>query len=75
MSRRYELATRLREIANELTDYGAPTEEVLISCREAARLLNRNPSTISLMIQDGRLDKVTIGESTGIRLSQIRGMM
>ena len=75
MSRRNELATRLYEIANELSDYGAPQEEILISCREAARLLHRTPSTISLMIQDGRLTKTTISGSTGIKLSEIRQMM
>jgi len=75
MSRQHELATRLREIANELTDYGSPTEEILVSCREAARLLHKNPTTISLMVRDGRLTKTTIAGSTGIRLSEIRGMM
>ena len=46
--------------------------EVLVSCNEAARLLGRNPSTISEMIREKRLEKVTIGKSTGIRLSEIR---
>lgn len=47
-------------------------EEVLVSCNEAARLLGKNPSTISEMIREKRLEKVTIGKSTGIRLSEIR---
>lgn len=47
-------------------------EEVLVSCNEAARLLGKNPSTISEMIREKRLEKVTIGRSTGIRLSEIR---
>lgn len=44
---------------------------VVVSCTEAARLLNVTPKTISAMIRDGRLTKVTIGGSTGIRLSEI----
>ena len=76
MSRQHELATRLYEIANELSDCGAPVDgDVLVSGREAARLLHKNPTTISLMIRDGRLTKTTIAGSTGIRLSEIRGMM
>lgn len=47
-------------------------KEVLVSCNEAARLLGKNPSTISEMIREKRLEKVTIGKSTGIRLSEIR---
>ena len=47
-------------------------EEVLISCLEADRLLGKTPPTVSKMIKDGRLHKTTIGESTGIRLSEIR---
>lgn len=46
--------------------------EVLVSCTEAARLLGKTPATISTMIRDGRLSKTTIGQSTGIRLSEIR---
>ena len=51
------------------------TGEVLVSCNEAARLLGRNPSTVSEMIRDKRLEKVTIGRSTGIRLSEIRNII
>lgn len=46
--------------------------EVLVSCVEAARLLRKSPTTISNMIREGRLKKVTIGNSTGIRLSEVR---
>jgi len=49
--------------------------EVLVSCNEAARLLGRNPSTISEMIREKRLEKVTIGRSTGIRLSEIKRLI
>lgn len=45
---------------------------VLVSCTEAARLLGKSTKTISTMLKEGRLRKVTIGESTGIRLSDIR---
>ncbi len=46
--------------------------DVLISCTEAARLLQKSTATISLMLKDGRLRKETIGISTGIRLSEVR---
>lgn len=49
--------------------------DVLVSCNEAARLLGRNPSTISEMIREKRLEKVTIGRSTGIRLSEIKRLI
>lgn len=45
--------------------------EVVVSCTEAARLLGKTTKTISMMIRDGRLNKVTIGNSTGILLSEI----
>ena len=45
--------------------------EVLVSCKEAARLLGCSPNTITNMLREGRLHRATIGESTGIRLSEI----
>lgn len=45
--------------------------DVVVSCTESARLLGVTPKTISAMIRDGRLTKVTIDGSTGIRLSEI----
>lgn len=47
---------------------------VLVSCTEAARLMGVTTTTVSKMIREKRLNKVTLGESTGIRLSQIRGI-
>ena len=74
-----DIATRLEKAVVELTivtdglasaikerDYG-----ILVSCTEAARLLGKTKVTISTMIREKRLTKVTIGESTGIRLSEI----
>lgn len=49
-------------------------EVVLVSCNEAARLLGVTPPTITNMLRQHRLTKVTIGNSTGIRLSEIRGI-
>lgn len=49
----------------------ANNSDVLISCHEAARLLGKTPPTISKMLKDGRLHKTTIGDSTGIRLSEV----
>lgn len=54
--------------------FGGPTHkfnDVLVSCTEAARLLGITPKTISMMLRDGRLKKVTLGKSTGIRLSDL----
>lgn len=50
---------------------GVKYKEILVSGIEAARLLNVTPATITRYIRIGKLDKVTIGCSTGIRLSQI----
>lgn len=46
-------------------------EGVLLSCTESARLLGVTKKTISEMIKSGRLHKVTIGSSTGIRYSEV----
>ncbi len=46
-------------------------DNVLISCREAARLLGKSPATISIMLKDGRLRRTTLGENTGILLSDV----
>ena len=48
-------------------------ENVLISCVEASRLLGVTPTTITSLLNRHKLHKVTIGRSTGIRLSEIRG--
>lgn len=53
---------------NNLRDEG----EVIISCTEAARLLGKTKQTIATYIKQGRLHKVTVGRSTGIRLKEIR---
>ena len=70
MQRRLErIVEELKDIANERRDND---DVVIVSCKEAARLLGVSPKTVSMMLRDGRLDKSTIGGSTGIRLSQIR---
>ena len=66
-----------RERIDKLTEQiekmnSATTEVVLVSCKEAARLLGTSSKTVSVMIRDGRLTKTRIGPSTGIRLSDIR---
>ena len=47
-------------------------DNVLVSGNEAARLLGVSPTTVSIMIKQHRLERVTIGVSSGIRLSAIR---
>ncbi len=68
-----DIATRLEAVVNRL-EKSLDQSEVLVSCNEAARLLGRSNKTISAMLKDGRLSKTTIGQSTGIRLSDLRGM-
>lgn len=69
---------RIDNLLKELAIYNGRNEradgEVLVSCQEAARLLGVTPPTISVMLGQRRLTKVTIGPSTGIRLSEIRSI-
>ena len=63
---------RMDALIAELERFSCRDTDVLVSCTEAARLLHKSPVTISAMIRQGRLKKVTIGQSTGIRLSEVR---
>ena len=71
---------RLERIASELADITASLdraiqsrdEDILVSGVEAARLLGKSENTICQMVKDGRLHRVTIGPSTGIRLSEVQ---
>lgn len=65
-----QLDALVDEIVKRVSD-GKKSEDVLVSCIEAARLLGRAPNTITRMLREGRLHRVTIGDSTGIRLSEI----
>ena len=62
---------RIYALTDELERFNNSLSEVLVSCREAARLLKRTPATISMMLRDGRLKRTTIDGSTGILLSEI----
>lgn len=44
---------------------------ILVSCNEAARHLKVSPATISRWVSIGKVEKVTIDGSSGIRMSQI----
>ena len=69
----------LTSVVNKLTSvaedierkYERRDEEVLVSGVEAARLLGRSENAVSRMVKDGRLHRVTLGASTGIRLSEV----
>lgn len=73
------IAERLEAVTNDLAMVADGLEKaikenydnILVSCTEAARHLGITSTTLSRYIKEGRLDKVTIGESTGIRYSQI----
>lgn len=71
-----ETQRRLEHIMVELHDIinnGRGREDtIIISCKEAARLLDVSQKTISMILRDGRLKKITIGGSTGISLSDIQ---
>ena len=70
-----ETQRRLEHIMAELHDIisgQGPEETIIISCKEAARLLGVSPKTVSMMLRDGRLKKITIGGSTGISLHDIK---
>jgi len=68
-----ELSTSERFLITELTEQlRTRHNDILVSCSEAARLLNVTPATVSTYIKQGRLHKVTLGFSTGIRLSEIQ---
>lgn len=47
---------------------------ILVSCSEAARQLGVRQNTVTRYIREGRLHKTTIGQSTGIRLSDVMKM-
>ena len=74
-----DIVTRIDNVTTELVSITGCLEraikerdrDILVSCTEAARLLGKSSKTVSMMIRDGRLKKTTIGESTGIRLSDI----
>lgn len=68
-----DIAFRLRQIADEIAGPEGGMD-VIVTCAEAARLLGRSVATISHMIKDGRLDKVTVKGSTGIRLNQVMSL-
>jgi len=63
---------RIDALTTELAKYNRSNEKViLVGCSEAARLLQKTPATISTMLRDGRLKKLTIGRSTGIPLADV----
>lgn len=68
-----ELDPQDRERIDKLIGLCKQTPEVLVSCTEAARLLNKSPNTITRMLREGRLHRATIGTSCGIKLSEILG--
>ena len=66
------MVARLTDITEGMEKaYEDRDENILVSCTDAARLLGKTTPTISKMLKDGRLNKTTIGISTGIRLSEV----
>lgn len=74
-----ELSDNLGRIASDLAAITADLEkaladkfgDILVSCLEAGRHLGVSQSTVTRYLKEGRLRKTTIGESTGIRFSDI----
>lgn len=77
-----DITLRLESLAAELervTDglekaIRAQYDNILVSCSEAGRHLDVSPTTISRYIREGRLHKTAIGQSVGIRLSEVLKM-
>lgn len=71
-----DIAIRLERAVSGLEEsLHRSDDNILVSCMEAARLLGHAPNTITRMINEGRLHKVTLGKSTGIRLSELMRKM
>ncbi len=77
-----DIALRIESIAAELERVTDGMEKairdqydnILVSCSEAGRHLNVSPTTVSRYIREGRLHKTAIGQSVGIRLSEVLKM-
>lgn len=77
-----DIILRLEYIAAELEQVADGLErairdqydDILVSCSEAGRHLDVSPTTVSRYIREGRLHKTAIGQSTGIRLSEVMKM-
>lgn len=65
-----ELIVSIREQLDELT-FLAGLGKGVVSCSEAARYLGVAQSTISRMVRDGRLHKVTNKFRTGIEMDEL----
>lgn len=61
----------LDEIAKEIRMKKSIVPDVLVSNNEASRLLGVSYGTISKWVVSGKLERRTMGESTGILLSDI----
>lgn len=72
-----ELLSTLKGVRDELVtlksefDAIVQPRTVLVSCNEAARLLGCTPTTVSTMIRQKELEKLTIKGVSGIPLSSI----
>lgn len=65
------IVNRLESSVSALERTLARDENILLSCNEAARHIGCTNSTVTRMLKEGRLHRVTIGTSTGIRLSEV----
>ncbi len=65
------IVNRLESSVSALERTLARDENILLSCNEAARHIGCTNSTVTRMLKEGRLHRVTIGASSGIRLSEV----
>lgn len=65
------IVNRLEYSVSALERTLARDENILLSCNEAARHIGCTNSTVTRMLKEGRLHRVTIGTSSGIRLSEV----
>ena len=77
-----DIAGRLESIAAELERVTDGLEKairdqydnILVSCSEAGRHLGVTQNTVTRYIREGRLHRTVIGQSAGIRLSEVLKM-
>lgn len=65
------IINRLEYSVSALERTLARDENILLSCNEAARHIGCTNCTVTRMLKEGRLHRVTIGTSSGIRLSEV----
>ena len=67
-----ELRANNDKLDGIITHLESENDNILVSCSEAARHLGVTLQTVSKMLKEGRLHRVSEGESRGIRFSEVK---